>query len=142
VSSFHVSRPRTRFRRYRGRRVQFSCFAHPDSFSAVPRVSGPVFIFCALGHVFGGAEGVRSHFHVFPSWTHFRRFRGRRVVFDVLLFSCFVLPDSFSTVPRVSVPVFMFFLDELIFGGTDGVWSRFRVFALFTLEILKDKAAE
>jgi hypothetical protein len=26
-SYFHVLRPRTRFRRYRGRRVPFSCFA-------------------------------------------------------------------------------------------------------------------
>jgi hypothetical protein len=46
-SRFHVLRARTYFLRYRGRRVPFSCFARPNSFSAVPRASGPVFIFFA-----------------------------------------------------------------------------------------------
>jgi hypothetical protein len=64
ASRFHVFRSQTRFRRYRGRRVPFSCFARPDSFSAVPRASGPVFIFCAPGLVFGGARGVGSLFNV------------------------------------------------------------------------------
>jgi hypothetical protein len=45
------------------RRVPFSYFARPDSFSTVLRVSDPVFMFSATGHVFGGAEGVGSHFH-------------------------------------------------------------------------------
>jgi hypothetical protein len=44
-SRFHVLRSRTHFRRYRGRQVPFSCFKLPDSFSAVPRALGPVFMF-------------------------------------------------------------------------------------------------
>jgi Plant mobile domain len=40
-SRFHVLRAPTHFRRYRGRQVPFSCFALLDSFSAVPRASGP-----------------------------------------------------------------------------------------------------
>jgi hypothetical protein len=42
-SRFHVLRSHARFRRYRGRRVPICCFARPESFSAVPRASGPVF---------------------------------------------------------------------------------------------------
>jgi hypothetical protein len=122
-SRFHDLRARTRFRRYRGRRVPFSCFALPESFSAVPRASYPVFMFCAPGPVFGGNEGVMSHLHVFCSRTRFRRYRGRRVPF-----SCFALPDSFSTVPRASRPVFMICAPRLIFGGTESVVSRFHVF--------------
>jgi hypothetical protein len=61
-SRFHVLRARTRFQRYRGRLVPFSYFARPDSFSAVPRVSDPLFMFSAPGHVFGGAEGVGTCF--------------------------------------------------------------------------------
>jgi hypothetical protein len=91
-SRFHILSARIHFRRYRGRPVPFSCFALPDIFSAVPSVSGPVFMFCALEHVFGGS-----------GW--------RRVPF----FSC---SGSFSTVPSVSGPVFMFCSPELVFGGT------------------------
>jgi hypothetical protein len=123
---FHVLRSRTHFRRYRGRRVPFSCFALLDSltevprasgpllmfcapglFSAVPRASGPVFMFCALGLVFGGAECIGSRFHVLRALTHFRRYRGCQVPF-----SCFELPDSFSTVPRASVPFSFFVLPD------------------------------
>jgi hypothetical protein len=100
---FHVLRSRTRFRWYRVRRVSFSCFALPDSFSAVPRASGPVFMFYAPELIFGGTEDVGSRFHVLRSQTHFRRYQGRRVPF-----SCFALPDSVSTVPRASGPIFMF----------------------------------
>jgi hypothetical protein len=119
---FYVLRPRTHFRRYRGRRVPFSCFALPDSFSAVPRASGPVFMFCALEHVFGGNEGVGCLFHVLRSRTHFRRHRGRRVPF-----SSFVRPTSFSTAPRASGSVFMFCAPGLIFVGTEGAGSRFHL---------------
>jgi hypothetical protein len=79
-SSFHVSRSRTRFQQYRRRRDPFSCFALPDPFSALPRASGHVFMFCVPGPVFDGTVGVRSrfhvlrshnHFHVLRSWTHF-----------------------------------------------------------------------
>jgi hypothetical protein len=134
----------------------------PKSFSAVPRASGPVFTFCALGIDFGGTEGVPSCFHVFRSRKCFRRYRGRRVPF-----SCFALPNSFSTVLRASCPIiyvlrsrtrfrryrghrvsFFLFLhvrthfrrfrghwvpfsystrSVLIFGGTEGVVSRFHV---------------
>jgi hypothetical protein len=149
-------------------------------FSAVPRASGPVFMFCAPGLVFSGTEGVVSRFHVLCSQTHFRRYRGRQVPFSCLcsrnrlrrylgrrvpiscfvlpdmfsavpsasgsdlifcaprtrfrrcrvclvLYSCFVLPDSFSAVPRASGSVFMFCAPRLIFGGTEGVVSRFHV---------------
>jgi hypothetical protein len=99
----HVLRGRTRFRLYRGCRVPFSCFMRPDSFSAVPRASGPIFMFCAPGLVSHGTDGIGSRFQFLRSQTRFRRYRGRR-----LPFSCFVLPDSFSAVPRASVLVFMF----------------------------------
>jgi hypothetical protein len=102
-SCFHVLRAQTHFQRYRGRRIQFSCFALPDSFSAVPMASGPVFMICAPGLVFGGTEGVWFRFQVLHSQTHFRRYRGRRVPF-----SCFALLDFFSAIPRASGPVFMF----------------------------------
>jgi hypothetical protein len=115
-------RSKTRFRRYRLRRVPFSFFARPNSFSAVPRASGPVFMFCALGLVFSVIEGVGSRFQVLRSRTHFRRYRVRRV-----LFSRFARPDSFSTVPRASGPVFTFFTPGLVFGATEGVVSRFHV---------------
>jgi hypothetical protein len=122
VSHFYVLRVHSHFRRYRGRPVSSSCFALPDIFLAVRRAYPPVFMFCAPGHVFGGAEGVESYFHVLRSWTHFRRFRGRQVSF-----SFFTRPYSFSTVRRVSGPVFMFYASGLIFGGTEGVGSRFHV---------------
>jgi hypothetical protein len=71
-SRFHVLRPHTHFRRCRVHRVLFSCFARPDSFSAVPTASGPVFKFCLPGLVFSGTEGVGSRFHVLRARTHFR----------------------------------------------------------------------
>jgi hypothetical protein len=116
---FHGLRAGTHFRRYRWRRPPLSCFARPESFSAVPRESAPVFIFCARldsfsavprasgpvfklcapGLIFGGTEGVGSRFHVLHTRTCFQRYRGR-----CLSFSCFALPKSFSAVPRVSGP--------------------------------------
>jgi hypothetical protein len=105
------------------RRVPFSYFALPDSFSAVPRASGPVFMFCTPGLIFGGTDGVRSCFHVLHAQTHFRQYRG-----CWLPFSCFALSDSFSTVSRASAPIFMFCASGLIFGGNEGVGSRFNVF--------------
>jgi hypothetical protein len=103
-SRFHVLRSRTHFRQYRGHRVSFSRFARPESFSAVLRVSAPIFMFCAPGLIFGVTEGVKSYFHVLCYRSRFRRYRVRRVPF-----SCSALPDSFSTVPRASGPVFMFY---------------------------------
>jgi hypothetical protein len=117
-SRFNVLRSRTRFRRYRGCPLPFSCFALPNSFLAVPRASALVFMFCATGHIFGGAEGIRSHFHVLRYRTYFWRCRGRR-----LLFSCFALPDSFSAVLWASAPVFMFCAPELVFSGINECWD-------------------
>jgi hypothetical protein len=119
---FHILRVRTHFRRYRGRRVRFACFAFPDSYSAVPRASTPVFMFCVPKHFFNGVEGVGSYFHVLKSRTHFRRFRQRLVPF-----SCFALPDSFLAVPRTSAPVFMLYAPGVVFGGIEGVESHFHV---------------
>jgi hypothetical protein len=116
---FDVLRSRTLFRRYRRRRVPFSCFARPDSFSVIPMASGPVFMFCAPGLVFDRTKGVVSRFHVLRSRTFFRRYRGRRVPF-----SCFARPDSFSAVPMASSPVFMFCAFGLIFDDTVCVGTR------------------
>jgi hypothetical protein len=145
-SCFHVLRSRTRFGRYRGRLLPFSCFARTNSFSvvptvscpvficslldpfltvrtaAVPRASGPVFMFCAPGLIFGDTEGVGSHFHVLRARTHFRRYRRR-----LILFSCFALPDSFSVVPTALGLIFIFFAPGLVFVGSEGVVSSFHV---------------
>jgi hypothetical protein len=110
-SRFHVLCVRSHLRRYRGRLI---------SFSAVPRASGPVFLFSAAGHVFNGTEGVGSRFQVLRARTHFRRYRERRVPF-----SCFLLPDLFSAVPRALGPVFMFSATELVFGDIEGVGYLF-----------------
>jgi hypothetical protein len=146
--NFHVSRPRTLFRRYRGRQVPFAWFALPNSFSAVPRASGLIFMLCGSGlifgshfHISGGTEGTESNFQVSRYQTHFQRYQGRQVSY-----SCFALPDSFSAVlmapgpivmfcaprpvlrkPRVPRAIFMFRAPGLIFGGTEGVGSHFHV---------------
>jgi hypothetical protein len=119
---FHVLRSRTRFPQYRGRHVPFSNFALPDSFSAVQMALRPVFIFCAPGLVVVGTEGVATRFHVLRARTRFRRYRGRRVPF-----SCFARPNSFLAVPKAFDPVFLFCAPKLVFGGTEGVGSRFHV---------------
>jgi hypothetical protein len=119
---FHLFRSRTCFWRCGGRRVLFSCFALPYTFLAVPRASGPVFLFCTPGLVFGGTEGVGSHFFVLRSRTCFRRYGGCGV-----MFSCFACPNSFSAVSRASSPVFMFCAPGHVFGVTEGVRSRFHV---------------
>jgi hypothetical protein len=102
-SLFDVLRSRTRFRLYPGRRLPFSCFVRPDSFSAVLRASGSVFMFCALGLVFGGTEGVGSRFRVLRARTCFRQNRGRPIPF-----SCFPLPHMFCVVTRASGPFLCF----------------------------------
>jgi hypothetical protein len=119
-SHFHVFCSRTCFCRCGGRQVPFSCFALPYSFSAEPRPSAPVFMFCILGLVFGGTEGVGSYFHILRARTRFLRYRGHRVPF-----SCFVLPGTFSTRRRASGLNFMFWALGLVFGATEGVGSRF-----------------
>jgi hypothetical protein len=122
VSRYHVLRARTRFRRYRGRRVPISCFARRDSFFAVPRASGPVFMFCLPGLVLGGTEGVGSHFHVLRARTRSGRCRQCQISF-----SCFELPNSFSAIPRESCLVFMFYAPGIVLCGSEGVDSRFHV---------------
>jgi hypothetical protein len=169
----------SRFRRYRGRQLPFSCFALPNSFSTVPVASATIFMFCAPGLIFDDSEGVgslflfcvpglifddtecvASRFHILRAGTHFRRYRGRRLLFSCfvlpdsfrqyrrhqLSFSCFALPDSFSAVPRGSAPVFMvcapglvstvlrasalvfmFYVPGLNSSGTEGIVSRFHV---------------
>jgi hypothetical protein len=117
---FHVLRARTRFQRYRGRRVTFSCFARPVSFSAVTRATGLVFIFYAPRLVFSGNEGFRSYFHVLRVRTRFRPYRGRRVPF-----SCFARPNSFAAVKRATGLIFLFCTPGIVFVATEGVGSRF-----------------
>jgi hypothetical protein len=121
-SCFHVLLSQTRLRRFRGRWVPFSCFVLPEFFSAVPRASSLVFMFCVPVLVFGGSECVGFGFQVLRARNHFRRFRGRWVPF-----SCFVSPDSFSAFLRASGPVFMFCVPVLVFGCTVVVGSRFHV---------------
>jgi hypothetical protein len=120
-SNFNVLRARTHFWWYRGRQLTFLSFALPNSFSTVPRASGPIFKFFGLELIFGAIEGVGYRFHVLRARTHFRRYRGLPVPFI-----CFALLDSFSAVSSASGPIFMFSASELIFGGTEGVWTRFR----------------
>jgi hypothetical protein len=112
---------RTRFRRYGGRRVPFSCFTLPDSFSVASGVAGPFFMFCASRLISGGTGCHVSRFHVLRSCTHFRRYRRCRVPF-----SFFELPESFPAIPRASEPVFMFCSPGLIFDGIEGDGSHFR----------------
>jgi hypothetical protein len=119
-SRFHVLHSQTCFLRCRVRRVLFSCFVRPNSFSTVLRAMSSIFMFRAQGLVFGGTEGVGSCFHVFRSRTRFL-WNGWRWV----PFSCFARPDSFSTVSRASGPIFMFCAPGIIFGGTEGIGSRF-----------------
>jgi hypothetical protein len=121
-SRFHVLRSRKRCRRCRVRRVSFSCFACPESFSTVLRASVPVFIFCAPGLVFYGVECVRSRFHVLRSQTHFRRYRRHQ-----FSFSCFALSDSLSAVLRAFDSIFMFCVPGLDCYDTEGDGSRFHV---------------
>jgi hypothetical protein len=59
-------------------------------------------MFCAPGLIFGGTEGVGSHFHASRA-------------------------GSFSAVPMASGPIFIFCAPGIIFGGTEVVRSRFHV---------------
>jgi hypothetical protein len=90
-----------------------SRIALTGSFSAEPRASGPIFMFCASRLVFGSIEGVGSNFHVLHSLNRFRRYRWRR-----LPFSYFALPNSFSVLPSVMGLIFMFCATGLILDGT------------------------
>jgi hypothetical protein len=107
-SRYPVLRSQTHFRRNRGRRVSFSYFALSHSFWAIIRVSGPIFMICALILVFGVTLGAGSSFHVLHSRTRFGQFRGRRL------------------------PFFMFSCPELIFVSTEGAGSSLHVLRSLT----------
>jgi hypothetical protein len=115
-SRFYVLRSRTRLGRHRGRRVQFSYFALPDTFSVEPRASVPVFMFCDPGLVWGGNEGAGSHFQVLRSQNCLGTYQRCRVPF-----SSFALPDTFLEVPSALGPIFLFCAPRLIFDGTEVV---------------------
>jgi hypothetical protein len=117
---------RTRFRRCLVRRIPYSCSTCPYSFSTIPRASGPIFMFCVPGLVFGRTEGVGFRFHVLCARTHFRRYRWRRFPF-----SCFVHPESFSAVTSASGPVFFFNAPGHIFDGTEVAGSLLHVLDSF-----------
>jgi hypothetical protein len=141
-SNFHVLCSWTCVRRYRGCQVKFSCFSLPDTFSAVLRASGQVFMFYAPILIFSSTEGAASsffmfyapefvfsgtkdigpNFNVFLLQTHFQWYLGHQVQF-----SCFALLNSFLAVPRVSSSIFMFYALRHILGGTEGVGSTFHV---------------
>jgi hypothetical protein len=118
LSRIQVLRYRTLLGRYRGRRVQFSCFTLSDSFSVVPRERDLIFMFCALRLIFDDTLGVGSRFHILRSRNLFRRYRKWPVHV-----SLFTLPDTFSTVPSAACPVFMFCAPERVFDGTEGLGS-------------------
>jgi hypothetical protein len=121
-SSYYISRSQTHFRRYRGRHYPCSYFALLDSFLAVSRASCPLFMFCTLGLVLGGTEGVGSRLHILLSGARFWRYRGRRV-----LFSCFALLNLFWAVPRAPGQVFMFCAHGSVVGDTEGVGPHFHI---------------
>jgi hypothetical protein len=95
------------------------------------------FMFFAPGLIFGGIEGDGSCFHVLRSRTCFRQYRVRRVLFlfwrartrsrrfrgSRVHFSCFALPNTFSTVPWASGPDFMFCSPGLVLCRTAGIGS-------------------
>jgi hypothetical protein len=153
-SHFHVFRFRTHIRRHRGRRVPFSCFVLPNSFSAVPRA-------LRARNRFRRYRGRRVPFSCFArpdsfsavskTWGPVFMFCAPRLIFvgaegvgsrfhllrarlrfrrcrgRRVPFSCFVRQNSFSTVSRASGPVFLFFTPGLVFVCTEGVGSGFHV---------------
>jgi hypothetical protein len=121
---FQVLRSRTRYQWYRGHQGFFSCFTIPNSFWALPRPPGPVFMFCAPGLVSSGTEGG-YRFQVLRSRNRFPRYRGRRGSF-----SCFALPNTFLAISRASRIVFMFYAHVIFFGGIEGHQVPFSLFAL------------
>jgi hypothetical protein len=138
---FHVLRSRTHFRRYRGHWVRFSCFAPGPVFGGTDGVESrfhvlrcrthfrryqlrrvPFLCFALSDPFLISTECVGSRFHVLLSRTHFRRYRGR-----LFSFSYFTLPDPYLAEPTASGLVFMFCAPGPVFGGTDGVVSRFNL---------------
>jgi hypothetical protein len=132
-SRFQVLLSQTHFRRYRGHRVPFPCFARPDLFLAELRASALIFMYSVPRLVFGGTESNGSCFHVLCVGTSFWRYRGRRIPFlcfqrkegRLVPFSCFARPDSFSAETRVSSLIFLFCAPRRLSRGTEGAGSRF-----------------
>jgi hypothetical protein len=108
-SHFHVLRAQTHFRRYRGRRVPFSCFARPDLFLVELRASTLIFMFCVPRIVSFGTKVVESRFPILKSRTFF------------------ALPGTFSAVRRLSALDFKFCASRLIFDTIEVVSTRFYV---------------
>jgi hypothetical protein len=97
-SHFHVLRSWTRFPRYLRR--QIPCFVLSDHFRRHRRCRVPIYCF-ALPDAFLTISRAS------------------------VSFLCFALSDSFSSVSRAFGPFFMFCAPRPIFGGTDGVKSRY-----------------
>jgi hypothetical protein len=85
-------------------------------------VLSPVVMFFAPGLIFDVTERFGNRLHVLRSRTRFGRYLVRRVQF-----SCFMLPDSLWAVPSASGTVVKFCAPGLIFDGTEGIGSRFRI---------------
>jgi hypothetical protein len=84
VSRFDVLHPRTRLRRYRRRRVPFSCFALPNSFWVVLRALSPFLLLSTLVLIFGDTVGAETRFHVLRSGLILDGIKGVRSLFHVL----------------------------------------------------------
>jgi hypothetical protein len=80
-------------------------------------------MFYAIGIIFGCTEGIRSHFHVLRTRTHFRLYRGRQGPYFMLSAPGLVLGD----IECVPSPVFMLRAPRLVLGITEGVRSNFHV---------------
>jgi hypothetical protein len=103
------------------------------------RASGPILMFCAAELIFDGTEGVGSFFMCLRSWTHFRRYQGRRVLLSSFAFPnrflavlsylifMFCVPGHVFDYTEVVGLVFIFCALGLVFNGTKGVGSHFNV---------------
>jgi hypothetical protein len=113
-SIFHFLRFQTRFRLYRRRWIQFFMFSSPGPTLVGTEGVESYFLVLRSQTVLGCTEGAVSRLHVLLSRTHFGQYWGRRVSFSCygLLFSCFALPDSYSTIPTMSSPVFFLLPDS------------------------------
>jgi hypothetical protein len=118
VSSFYVLRSWTHFRRYRGHRFQFSSFKISDPFSAIPRASCSVFMFC-------------TPCPILSSRTRIRRFRMCRG-----LIFMFCAPGLIFVVSMASGLVFMYhghgpslhdFCNRTRFGRNRGCRVKFSI---------------
>jgi hypothetical protein len=118
----HILRSRNHLGRYRQRQVPFSCFALPNSFLAILRAPGPVFMFYSLGLILVDTVGAESRFQVLRFHTRLGLYRGRQIPF-----SSFALQNSFLTITRASGHIFMYCAPKLFFSGTECVRSYFNV---------------